>query len=121
MLRNDMTDLQKIAFDCYNNSVVKYSVAEGEDVIRKAIIDKIGEPPARKEKLNRWFEKNKVEFYDLMEEVLEPLVNRPKMSDFDGYIQVETCDFGDKKVYRVRNKNLFKVSQFATGVGMHAR
>lgn len=121
MLRNEMSDLQKVAFDCYNNTVVKYSVAEGEDVIRKAIIDKIGEPPKRKEKLNRWFEKNKVEFYDLLEEVLEPLVNRPKLSDFDGYVQVETCDFGDKKVYRVRNKNLFKVSQMATGVGMTDR
>lgn len=121
MLRDNMTDLQKVAYDCYNNSVVQYSVAEGEDVIRKAIINEIGEPPKKKEKMNRWFEKNKVTFYELMEEILEPLVRLPKMSDFGNRILVETCDFGDKKVYKVKNKRLFKVSQMATGVGMTDR
>lgn len=121
MLREQMTDLQKVAYDCYHNSVVKYSVAEGEDVIRKAIIDEIGEPPKRKEKMNRWFEKNKTRFYELMEEVLEPLVRTPKMSDFGNRILVETCDFGNKKTYKVKNKRLFKVSQMATGVGMTDR
>lgn len=121
MLRKEMTDLQKIAYDCYHNSVVKYSVAEGEDVIRKSIIDVIGEPPKRKEKMNRWFEKNKTQFYELIEEVLEPLVRLPKMSDFGNKILVENCDFGSKKVYKVKNKRLFKVSQIATGVGMTDR
>nr|DAU16918.1 MAG TPA: capsid protein [Caudoviricetes sp.]DAZ34318.1 MAG TPA: capsid protein [Caudoviricetes sp.] len=121
MLRENMTDLQKTAFDCYNNTVIKYSVAEAEDVIRKAIINEIGEPPARKEKMNRWFEKNKVRFYELLEEVLEPLVNLPKLTDLGGYILVESCDFGDKKTYKVKNKDLFKVSQIATGVGMTDR
>ena len=121
MLRENMTDLQRTAYDCYNNTVIKYSVAEAEDVIRKAIINEIGEPPAKREKLNRWFQNNKNRFYELIEEVLEPLVNIPKLSDLGGYVLVDSCDFGDKKAYIVKNKDLFKVSQISTGVGMTDR
>ena len=61
-----LTDIQKIARDCYRGNVEKFSKDAANDVLRAEIIERVG---------GEWnytnFQKNKWDVYALLQEVID--------------------------------------------------
>lgn len=113
----ELNELQKLCFDAYFGKVTKYSEGEADDVIRKAFLDELDPLPSRKAGLKRWSKNNSAKFFELLEDVINPIVNRLQLDAFGDLVKVNTIDDGEEIVHRIRNKNLFPVAQIATGVG----
>lgn len=113
----EMNELQQLCYDTYFGKVTKYSNGEAEDVIRKAFLDELDPLPTRKSGLKRWSKNNSNKFFELLEDVINPIVNRLSVDSLGSLVKVNTIDDGDEVVHIVKNKNLFPVSQIATGTG----
>lgn len=111
-----LTDIQKLAKDCYEGKVTKYSVDAAQDVLRAEINKIVG---------GNWnytnFQKNKWDVYALVQEMVDVNVNRLTREAFSLFTEVSTTQLGDIPEYTVKNKNLFKVGIIADGINSTRR
>lgn len=117
------TELQQTCFDVYFGNTGKFSKKEGSDTVRQMFLERLGveEVPTTKAKYKKFMKKHKNEFYELIEETVTEIVNRISLDSFSDYIDYDTCDLGDKPIYRVRNKKLYDSAVIATGVRKRER
>lgn len=111
-----LTDIQKLAKDCYEGKVTNYSVDAAQDVLRAEINKIVG---------GNWnytnFQKNKWDVYALVQEMVDVNVNRLTREAFSLFTEVSTTALGDIPEYTVKNKNLFKVGIIADGINSTRR
>lgn len=106
----NLSDIQKLVMDIYNGRVEKYSVREGEDVVREAIVEACGG------KFDFYsFQKNKWDVFTILTEVLQVRTGLSPENLYSGLVEVETIALGDTKVYEIKNNDLFKVSYVGAG------
>lgn len=106
-----LTDLQKVARDCYAGKVEGYSNQGGEEVLRKAILEKLG---------GEWtyanFQRNKWDVYGLIQEMIDVNINRLTRDAFSDFTEIVNTNLGDAPEFKVKNKNLFQVAVIADGI-----
>ncbi len=111
-----MTDLQKLAMDCYEGKVKNYANGNPEDVLRNEIIEKVG---------GEWnyynFQKNKWDVYALIGEMISVNVSRLSADAFADFCEVKDYALGDKVEFIVKNTDLFKVANIADGINSTRR
>ena len=111
-----LTDLQKLALDCYEGKVKNYTNGNPEDVLRKEIVEKVG---------GEWnyynFQKNKWDVYALLSEMMSQNVSRLSAQTFADFCEVKDFALGDKVEFQVKNTDLFKVANIADGINSTRR
>lgn len=111
-----LTDIQKVARDCYVGNVEKFSKNAANDVLRAEIIERVG---------GEWsytnFQKNKWDVYALLQEIIDvDLVNLSEEA-FKQFCEVKNFELGDSAEFVVKNNNLFKVGIIADGINSTRR
>lgn len=111
-----LTDIQKVAKDCYVGNVEKFSKNAANDVLRAEIIEKVG---------GEWsytnFQKNKWDVYALIQEIIDvDLVNLSEEA-FKQFCEVRNFELGDAAEFVVKNNTLFKVGIIADGINSTRR
>lgn len=105
-----MTELTRLGFDVYSNKVQQYSQGEGEDAIRKAIIDSCG---------GEWsyynFMENRYKVFAIMSEVLTVASNYLSAESFNEFVEFKDIALGDTIEFDVKDTSLFRVANVATG------
>ena len=111
-----MTDLQKLAMDCYEGKVKNYTNGNPEEVLRNEIVEKVG---------GEWnyynFQKNKWEVYALISEMISANVSRLSADTFADFCEVRDFALGDRVEFTVKNTDLFKVANIADGINSTRR
>lgn len=112
----NLTDLQKIARDCYFGKVEKYSKHGAEEVLRKEILEAVG---------GEWtytnFQKNKWDVYALIQEIINIDLVSLSEEAFKDFCEVKNFELGDAPEFKIRNNNLFKVGVIANGINSTRR
>ena len=111
-----LTDIQKIARDCYTGNVEKYSKNAANDVLRAEIIERVG---------GEWnyanFQKNKWDVYALLQEIIDvDLVNLSEEA-FKQFCEVKNFELGDAPEFKIKNNSLFRVGIIGTGINSTRR
>lgn len=112
-----LTDLQRISRDCYLKNVTKYSQEDGEQIIRNAMVEILGEMPKNPIKFRRKFNAVQNEFFALVEELITINQNMLAEDAFGNFCEFKNYEFGEKPVYNVKETELFKVARISTGLG----
>ena len=111
-----LTDLQKLAMDCYEGKVKNYTNGNPEDVLRNEVIEKVG---------GEWnyynFQKNKWDVYALIGEMIEQNLTRLSADTFADFCEVKDFALGDRVEFTVKNTDLFKVANIADGINSTRR
>ena len=111
-----LTDIQKVARDCYRGNVEKFSKNAAEDVLRAEIMERVG---------GTWsytnFQKGKWDVYALLQEIIDvDLVNLSEEA-FNQFCEVKNFELGDSAEFVVKNNSLFKVGVIADGINSTRR
>lgn len=116
-LRN-LTDLQKLSLDITRGKVEKYSMTEGSDVIREAILEVCGME-------NGWdvykFQQNKYEVYRILSETITVAISELMIDKYRDWVDFKDTALGDIAEFRVTNNDLFKVGLVADGTNQLRR
>ena len=111
-----LTDLQKLAMDCYEGKVKNYTNGNPEEALRNEIIEKVG---------GEWnyynFQKNKWDVYALIGEMISQNVSRLSAETFADFCEVKDFALGDRVEFTVKNNELFKVANIADGINSTRR
>lgn len=105
-----LTDLQKLSLDICRGKVEKYSVEEGSDVIRQAILDACG----GEYDMYR-FQQNKYEVYRILSESITIALAEMVVDKYKDFVDVKDVALGDTVEFYVTNNELFKVGLVADG------
>lgn len=105
-----LTNIQKLAMDCYKGNVTNYTKHDAEEAIRKEILDRVG---------GEWnytnYQKNKWDVFALISELIDVEVNRITAEDLSDFCEIKNVPLGDKAEFKVKNRKLFKVANIADG------
>ena len=116
MALQKLTDLQKLAVDCYEGKVQNYTNGNPEDALRNEIMEKVG---------GEWsyynFQKSKWDVYALISEMISTNVSRLSAETFADFCEVKDFMLGDKVEFQVKNTDLFKVANIADGINSTRR
>ena len=116
MALSKLTDIQKIARDCYRGNVEQFSKNAANDVLRKEIVERVG---------GEWtytnFQKNKWSVYELIQELIDvDLINLSEEA-FKQFCEVKHFELGDAPSFKIKNNSLFKVGIVADGINSTRR
>jgi hypothetical protein len=107
-------EIVKLGIDLYRGSVGQFSTKESNDVLRKAIKEMNG----GSDKLDyKSFRRNKVELFEIIEEILPELVVEGLENQFDGFAEVRNLKLGDKNEFHIPNRDLFDIAIVSDGNG----
>jgi len=109
-----MSELKKLSLDLYKGDVTNYSTKESNEVLRKALVELAG---GNETITYKQFRKAKVEFFEIIEEILTPLVIEGIEDQFASFAEVRNLAWGDTNVFHVPNTELFQVATVADGNG----
>lgn len=102
-----------LALDLARGKVTQYSADEANEILRKALNDvlefKDGKFDYRK------FRKNKLEVFEILEEVLDVRIEEGLKNQFDRFVDYRSVAFGDKLQFIPPNRELFRVDAIAGG------
>lgn len=106
--------LSKLALDVYKGKkegrVVMYNEVSGDEALRKAILKVMD----NKLSYNS-FKKNQWDVYSILEEVINLPAQEELKEMFGGIVNVEHVAYGEKKVWKIRRPQAFKVATIAAG------
>lgn len=115
-----LTELQQLSLEVYHGTS-QYSEKEGNDVIRNMIIEKVGVIPENPSKFARYMEKNHIEIFEVIEEMVTAVHNELALADFGDLVDIETMPLGTRKDFIIESAELFNVGLMATGVRVTQR
>lgn len=111
-----LTDIQKIARDCYRGNVEQFSKNAANDVLRKEIVERVG---------GEWnytnFQKGKWDVYALLQEIIDVDLVHLSEEAFKQFCEVKNFELGDAPVHKIKNNSLFKVGVIADGINSTRR
>lgn len=109
-----MKELVKLGLDIYKGSLGQYSKDQANEAFRQALIELNG----GKTKIDpKTFRRNKVEFFEIIEETLDQLLNEIIDTQFSQFIDVRNVNWGDTVEFEVPNRDLFNVATIVNGNG----
>ena len=104
-----LTDLQKLSRDVYKNKNLKFNEVDGNEALRKAIIDSVG---------GEWsyynYMDHKGAFFSILAEVLSVPLGEG-LDAFGNLVSVHNIGLTDKRVIKIKDPSLFKVCKVARG------
>lgn len=105
-----LTDLQRLSLDTYKGSVAKFSREEANEAIKKALEEACG---------GEWnfknFRRNKLDVYEVLEEVLSIGLGEILVDQFNGFAETHDTNLGDTYEFVVEDNSLFRVASIADG------
>ena len=111
-----LTDLQKLSLDICRGKVEKYSVEDGSQVIRQAILDACGGTFDMYR-----FQQNKYEVYRILSETITIALAEMVVDKYKDFVEVKDVALGDTVEFYVTNNELFKVGMVADGTNQLRR
>ena len=111
----DMKDIVKIAVDAYKGRVEKYSVAQSQELLLKALVEANGGSTVLDYKKIR--DGQCPGLFTLIEEILSNTVVEGLQGDeyFNAIVDFRNVNEGDKNLFLVEDRNLFVVTEAADG------
>ena len=104
-----LTDLQKLARDVYHNKNLKFNEVDGNEALRKAIIEAVG---------GEWsyynYMDHKGAFFSVLAEVLSVPLGEG-LDAFGSLVGVHNIGLTDKRVIKIKDPSLFKTCKVARG------
>ncbi|HFK1434972.1 TPA: hypothetical protein ACGXNJ_005126 [Bacillus cereus] len=109
-MKAKMTDLQRLALDVYQGKNVTFNNATGEDALRNIILDAVGG------EFNFYnYQENKYKLFRVITEAVDVVTGIIVTNQFDSLAEVRNIATGDKLVFTVEDKSLFRISRVAGG------
>ena len=111
---SERNEVIQLALDTYRGNVQNYSKEQGKEVLRNALIDLNGGDTKIDYKTMR---RNKPEFFEIIEEMLDVLVVEGLENDqfFNRFVERKSAELGDRNDFYVEDDSLFVVSEIASG------
>lgn len=111
----DIKEIARVAIDAYHGNVKKYSVAESQDTLRKALIDLNGGSSTLNYKAIR--DGKCVGLFSLIEEILSvTIIEELQANDFfNSLVDFRNVKLGDKNIFEIEDSDLFTVADAAEG------
>jgi len=112
---SEIKDIVKVAVDGYKGKVEKYSVAQSQELLMKALVEANGGSTVLDYKKIRDGKCNGL--FTLIEEILSRTVVEGLQGDeyFNALVDFRNVAEGDKNLFLVEDKNLFVVAEAADG------
>lgn len=112
---SEIKDIVKVAVDGYKGKVEKYSVAQSQELLMKALVEANGGSTVLDYKKIRDGKCNGL--FTLIEEILSKTVVEGLQGDeyFNALVDFRNVAEGDKNLFLVEDKNLFVVAEAADG------
>ena len=108
----DIAIAKETAIKLYKGESLKFSNSEASDSIRNIILEAGG-------CLETWnphvFQKNKYDVFQVIEEIISPVIVEAVLARFDSWVDVAQINLGDIIEYEVMNMDLFEVGYVADG------
>jgi hypothetical protein len=109
-----MNEIVKLSLDLYKGQVTNYSAKESNEVLRKALVELAG---GNETITYKQFRKVKPEFFEILEEMITPIVVEGLENQFSDFAEIRNLAWGETNVFHVENSALFKVATIADGTG----
>lgn len=104
------SELAQLSYDVLKGQVKKYSNNQAEDAIRQALLDSVG---------GEWtyqnFRRHKIELYEVLEEVMTPVMGIILTDQLGRFVDVQEVDLNEKKKFIFTDPKLFTVGLVAAG------
>lgn len=112
----DNSAVIKLGVDLAFGRVQNYSEGDANEVMRNAMKSLM--PLKENGKLDFVaFRKNKLEIFEILEEVVTEVVNEGLNNQFDKFVEYRNEEWGDKPEFEVPNNQLYRVAEVVNGVG----
>lgn len=103
-------DVVKLGIDLYKGTTGEFSKEQSAEALRSALLEINGGKIPYKD-----FRRNKIELFEIIEEMLQILVVEGITNQFDQFAEVRNLNWGDTNVFTVANQDLFKVAVISDG------
>lgn len=111
-------DIVKLAVDLAKGRVQNYSAQESNDVLRKAFAKLMDFSLEGNGKIDRkTFRKNKVEIFEILEEIINETLHEGLENQFDGFAEYRNLAWGDENLFKTPANNIFRVALVSDGNG----
>ena len=111
-------DIVKLAVELAKGRVQNYSAQESNDVLRKAFAKLMDFSLEGNGKIDRkTFRKNKVEIFEILEEIINETLHEGLESQFDGFAEYRNLAWGDENLFKTPANNIFRVALVSDGNG----
>lgn len=113
-------EIVRLALDLAHGSIQKYSINEGTEVLRQALMTANG----GSSKINRkTLRRNKVEIFEIIEELVPSIIQDGLSGDefWMNYVDERNLALGDENDFRVPDNTTFVVSEVADGIAYPRR
>ena len=111
-------DIVKLAVDLAKGKVQNYSAQESNDVLRKAFAKLMDFSLEGNGKIDRkTFRKNKVEIFEILEEIINETLHEGLENQFDGFAEYRNLAWGDENLFKTPANNIFRVALVSDGNG----
>ena len=111
-------DIVKLAVDLAKGKVQNYSAQESNDVLRKAFAKLMDFSLEGNGKIDRkTFRKNKVEIFEILEEIINETLHEGLGNQFDGFAEYRNLAWGDENLFKTPANNIFRVALVSDGNG----
>jgi hypothetical protein len=108
-------EIVALALDLHKGSLGKYSKEDAEQKLREAFIKIAGNEEGKVD--YRTFRKNKIEIFEILEEVLDIQIKEGIENQFQEFTEIKDLAWGDTNEFQIPNKDLFQISVVADGTG----
>lgn len=106
----------KLAIDLAKGRVQNFSKEESNDVLRNAFKELMGFSTGMSDKeARRAFRKNKVEIFEILEEVINETLHEGLENQFNGFAEYRNLAWGDENLFKVPANNIFRVALISDG------
>lgn len=112
----DKSAVIRLGIDLAQGKVQNYSDGNPDDVMRKAMDSLV--TYTKDGKIDyKAMRRNKVEIYEILEEVVSEVVNEGLANQFEKFVEYRNVAWGDKPEFEVPNNELYRVAEVVNGVG----
>lgn len=111
-------DIVKLAVDLAKGRVKNFSAEESNNTLRQAFADLMQFSTEGNGKIDRkTFRKNKVEIFEILEEILNETLQEGLKNQFDGFAEYRNLAWGDENLFKTPANQQFRVSLVSDGNG----
>jgi len=111
-------DLITVAVDLATGKITNYGKAkEVNDTLREAFSELVGYSKESGKIDYRTFRRNKIEVFELIEEILDIKIDDRIRNNFENLVEYRNLAHGDSPIFHVPDKKLFRVAMVSDGNG----
>lgn len=110
MNRHELVELGIALYKNPNKPVGKFSSTDADSALREGLIELNGGNINFKD-----FRRNKVEFFEFIEEIVQETVQKGITDEFDAFAEIKNLSWGEQNKFIIPNRDLFKVATISDG------